>query len=121
VTFLLPAEARLWHLMPSADRRHSIEVARRFEAADPHPGREAMAAALLHDVGKARCDLGTFGRVAATVFGPRTQKFRLYHDHEQIGAEMLRDAGSADLTIALVDGTSVDVATLAALRTADEI
>ena len=38
--------------------------------------RDEMAAALLHDVGKVECGLGTFGRVAATVVGPRTQRFR---------------------------------------------
>ena len=35
------------------------------------PTRAVMAAALLHDVGKIECGLGTFGRVAATVVGPR--------------------------------------------------
>jgi hypothetical protein len=120
VTFLLPSERTLWHLMPNPDRRHSILVARRFES-DDHRDRDAMAAALLHDVGKSKCGLGTFGRVAATIVGPRTEKFRLYHDHEQIGADMLREAGSSDVTIALVAGASADTATLAALHAADDI
>ena len=54
--------------------------------AGPTATRAEMAGALLHDVGKIEAGLGTFGRVAATVVGPRTRRFRLYHDHEAIGA-----------------------------------
>ena len=57
------------------------------------PRRAEMAGALLHDVGKVQSGLGTWGRVAATVVGPRTRRFRQYHDHEQIGASMAAQAG----------------------------
>ena len=62
-----------------------------------------MAEHLLHDVGKIDCGLGTFGRVLATLVGDRgPASFRAYHDHEEIGAEMARRAGSDDATIALI-------------------
>lgn len=105
--------------MPVADRRHSIEVARRFVAARPAASRDEIAAALLHDVGKVASRLGTFGRVVATVVGPRTDRFRTYHDHEAIGARLATTAGSSALTIALIAGDGPpEVA--AALQAADD-
>ena len=53
-----------------------------------------MAGALLHDVGKFEADLGTFARVAATIVGPRGRRFRMYHDHEAIGARLAEAAGA---------------------------
>lgn len=118
-TVLGAGELALWASMPVADRRHSIEVARRLVAARPSAGRDEAAAALLHDVGKVRSGLGTFGRVVATVAGPRTRRFRQYHDHEAIGAEMAAHAGSSALTAALVGGGGpADAA--AALQAADD-
>ena len=118
---LTDGEARLWWQMQHQDRRHSIEVARRFVESVPSAGREAVAAALLHDVGKIRSRLGTGWRVVATVVGPRTERFRLYHDHERIGVELLVSAGSAPETLALIDGTSSDAPMAEALRRADDI
>ena len=100
---LLEAESQLWHRMSAADRRHSIAVARRFEGLGPW-SREEVAGALLHDVGKVDAGLGTMARVAATIVGPRTARFRRYHDHERIGAELLAVAGSSHVTIELVLG-----------------
>src|SRR5690606_15191729 len=79
---LLAGEVTLWRQMSNQDRRHSVKVARRFGVARPEVTRAEMAGALLHDVGKIRCDLGTFGRVVASVVGGRTERFRRYHDHE---------------------------------------
>lgn len=118
-TFLLPAETQLWRRMPVADRRHSIAVARRFEVLAGQPSREAMAAALLHDVGKSVSDLGTAMRVLATVVGPRGRRFTAYQQHEQIGADLLGAAGSAALTVSLVHGEGPP-ALAAALRAADD-
>lgn len=101
---LLPGEAQLWQQMSVQDRRHSLLVARRFEAAVGAPSREELAGALLHDVGKRASGLGTWMRVVATVVGPRTVRFRAYHDHEALGAHMAADAGSADVTLALIEG-----------------
>lgn len=99
---LLAHEVALWRQMGAVDRRHALVVARRFESVRTEASREEMAAALLHDVGKLASGLGTFGRVAATLAGPRSPRFRTYHDHERLGAEWLAAAGSAPETVALV-------------------
>lgn len=112
------SEVALWESMPSPDRRHSIEVARRFAARRPGATRAELAGALLHDVGKVSSGLGTFGRVAATVIGPRTDRFASYHDHEAIGAHMAREAGSDPVTVALIGGAGPAAADL---RRADDI
>ncbi len=72
-----------------------------------------MAGALLHDIGKLDSGLGTFGRVVATVVGPRTDRFRRYHDHERIGADLLAAAGSSAATLELVQGRGRAAAALA--------
>ncbi|MFK8023517.1 MAG: hypothetical protein AB8G26_06100 [Ilumatobacter sp.] len=99
---LLPAERSLWVQMSNQDRRHSVAVARRFRRRRPAATRPEIAGALLHDVGKIECGLGTFSRVIATLIGPRTERFRIYHDHEAIGARLVADAGSDPATIELV-------------------
>ena len=115
---LLPGEAELWQRLAVQDRRHSLLVARRFADRQPDHSRAEMAAAMLHDVGKVDCGLGTWRRVVATVVGPRTAAFRRYHDHERIGAELLAAAGSDAATIELVLGRG---RAAAALRAADDI
>jgi hypothetical protein len=99
---LLPGERRLWLQLSNQDRRHSAAVARRFIKCRPNATRAEIAGAILHDVGKIDCDLGTFGRVAATLVGPRTRAFASYHDHEAIGAAMVEAAGSDPATVDLV-------------------
>ena len=125
-SLLLTGEAELWKRMSNQDRRHSIEVARRYTAAAPknklgESPRDEMAAALLHDVGKLASALGTTARVIATITGPRTKRFALYHDHERIGADMLVAAGSSAVTVGLVDGTSDRRDAQKALRLADDV
>lgn len=110
---LSAGEWKCWSAMAVQDRRHSIEVARRFVALAPGAGRAAVAAALLHDVGKQVAGLGTLGRVVATIIGPRTRRLRLYHDHERIGAEMLAKVGSERVTIELVQGRGPTAGALA--------
>ena len=99
---LLAHELDLWRSMSNVDRRHAIEVARQCERLRGAGRREEMAAALLHDVGKVESGLGTLGRVAATIVGPRTRRFRAYHDHERIGSEWLAAGGSSPVTVDLV-------------------
>ena len=77
------------------------------------------AAALLHDVGKNISGLGFFLRVIATVVGPRGKRFTEYHNHESLGAELMRSVSDAR-TVALIGGTANDdVSRL--LQAADDI
>ena len=122
--WLLPGEQQLWRRMSGPDRRHAAGVARDTAAlleADggPGPGREVMASALLHDVGKVESGLGTFSRVAVTVAAIGLGRDRLtappgrgrrepavrarvrrYLTHDRIGADLLRSAGSDAFTVA---------------------
>lgn len=119
---LTESELALWLRFGLPDRRHTIVVARRFVERRPHAVRAEIAAALLHDVGKVDLDLGTIGRVAATIVGPRGERFRAYHDHERRGARVLEASGSDPLTVALVSGDdSAPPDVLAALRDADDV
>lgn len=98
-------EFALWNKMMAQDRRHSVMVGRRFVKHRPAALQTEIAGALLHDVGKSAAHLGTLARVLATLVGPRTSRFRQYHDHEMIGATMLRSIGSNELTISMVEGS----------------
>ncbi len=114
-TTLSEPEYALWRRMSGPDRRHSAQVGRDVERM---LGAEAtapvLAAALLHDVGKIDADLGTWGRVVATLSAKLagrdaaklwikstgfTRKVGLYLHHPEIGADMLELAGSDPLTI----------------------
>ena len=99
------AERTLWRRLSNVDRRHAIEVARRFASLRPEASRAEMAGAVLHDVGKLEAGLGTLGRVVATVVGPHTPRFRSYRDHEEIGADRLELGGADPITVALVRRT----------------
>jgi hypothetical protein len=101
---LSTGERSLWTRMSNQDRRHSALVGRRFIDRRPDAPRAAVAGAILHDVGKIECGLGTIARVVATIVGPRTHRFRAYHDHEEIGARLLAAAGSDPITVELVRG-----------------
>jgi hypothetical protein len=131
---LLPGEVEVWRRMSNPDRRHAIEVSRRFEAAVPDADRPTMAAALLHDCGKIDSGLGTYHRVAATIWIALVGRERAgrarggngrvarYARHEPIGVDLLAAVGSDSLTVALV-GRQPDAppATLAALAAADDL
>ena len=104
---LTQSELVLWNNMMVQDRRHSVMVGRRFVKYRPTASQSEIAGALLHDVGKSVARLGSFARVIATLVGPRTSRFRQYHDHEAIGATMLRSIGSDELTISMVEGSCV--------------
>ena len=93
-------EAALYAHMSAVDRSHALRSARCPALADD----AQRVAAALHDVGKIRAGLGTWARVGATVVGavlPGLLKGRWadYRDHPRLGAAMLRDAGSAELTV----------------------
>jgi response regulator RpfG family c-di-GMP phosphodiesterase len=117
---LTASEFTLWNQFGIADRRHSVEVAQRFAALLPEASREHRAGVLLHDIGKIQSNLSTLMRVCATVVGPRTKRFALYHQHEEIGITMLRHAEShADVIAVLNQTCNLEVA--AAFRSADNI
>ena len=117
---LTASEFNLWNQFSIADRRHSVEVTQRFAVLLPGASREQRAGVLLHDIGKIQSNLSTLMRVGATLVGPRTKRFRLYHQHEEIGVTMLRHAGShADVIAVLNQSCNAEVA--AAFRAADNI
>ena len=119
---LLPVEVPLWRRMPPQDRRHAVEVTRRFLALRPDATRAEVAGALLHDVGKVEAGLGTAGRVVATLVPATWARgwFAVYRAHEEIGAAWCRRAGSEPATIELVAGTGSGPAATA-LRAADDL
>lgn len=104
---LLPGEDALWVAMSGVDRRHAAGVARdvvaRLGAAATRP---VVAAALLHDSGKAVSGLGTLARVPATLVGMTRHhsavggRFGDYLRHDALGADRLAAAGSDPLTVA---------------------
>lgn len=123
---LAPREFELWSQMSLSDKKHSLTVHKRFLNLMPMAEPAAVRASLLHDVGKTKSNLGVFSRVVATIVGSKGKRFSQYHDHELIGAEMLRKIGSHETTCRLVGG-SLDENEgdlnkyFAALRSADEI
>ena len=100
----------MWDTLGSADRAESVAVGRRA-AHDLGPDAEQvwLAAALLHDVGKTECGLGTFGRVGATVVAAVVSYGRARHfpnrigqyvSHDDLGAARLESAGARPETVA---------------------
>lgn len=102
------------------DQRHSLVVLQRLNAILPNAGRDAQAAALLHDIGKTKSQLGVFSRVVATLVGPRTTRFLQYHQHENIGLALLQEFECSPETVGLLRGMG-DPTVLAALSAADNI
>lgn len=121
--WLSPQERTAFARMSGNDRRHSIGVARAVVAHIDRVGmaegdddaRWIVAAALTHDVGKSVAGLGTYGRVVATLSGwvgghemaaswadtrGFTRKVGLYLQYPELGADVLRMAGSDPRVVA---------------------
>jgi hypothetical protein len=121
--WLSEREAVAFRRMAPVDRRHAIGVARavvahldRLSLAEDDPeARWIVAAALLHDVGKSVAGLGTYGRAVATLSGwvgghdmaaswadtrGFTRKVGLYLQYPELGADLLRMAGSDERVVA---------------------
>lgn len=98
---LLPSEQELWDRFPIEDQRHSFVVMNRLKERMETVDDEQLRAALLHDIGKIVSPLSTTMRVIATFVGPRTAAFRAYHDHEELGLQLLEHR-SAEVTIRLL-------------------
>jgi hypothetical protein len=144
---LQPEELDLWSKLSRADRRESIAVARRTEAALAGTEYEGdprwSAAALLHDVGKLDARFGPVRRSVATilaaVLGRRVvegwvdksgflRRCALYTFHDQLGSDRLRMAGGrkeaqlwadAHHRPAIWDATGLPTAVVLALAAAD--
>ena len=112
-------ELTLWRSMQGRDQTHSLQVLSRFVILCPDATRVEKAAALLHDVGKTKSDLGWVLRIVATLVGSRGTRMAEYHAHERIGAQMLMPI-SDPRTIELVGG-DVDDCVSRCLREADDI
>ncbi len=104
---LSPAEADLFWRQQPIDQRHSYDVAQRVKAT-VGPNREAMVAALLHDVGKKRSNLGPIGRSLATVAYslrlPLPMRWRMYREHGRLGATELERVGASSLAVNFARG-----------------
>lgn len=127
VGVLAPRELVLFDRLSRADQEHHLRVARRL-VAQRQPEivpREWLAAALLHDVGKLVCGLGTWGRVWATLWPcgrAGDGRFARYHRHAAIGASMLRAVDSDPVTVALVgEWPDAPADGAAALHRADDV
>ncbi len=135
-------EVELWRRMWGPDRRHAVEVAREVERSLGHEATTpALAAALLHDVGKIESGLRTYGRVVATlsaaVAGKEaarvwvrgrgfTRRVGLYILHPKLGGDHLGMAESDPLVEAWArqhhlpeEEWSIDVELGRVLRAAD--
>jgi len=100
-------ELGCWERLGPADRTESVATGRALVAELDGAGEATdsrwVAAALLHDVGKAETTLGVIGRslatAAAAVAGPRRARafpgaFGRYVNHDELGAQRLRAAGA---------------------------
>jgi hypothetical protein len=119
-SLLTPPELDLWATLSPHDRSHSVQVARGVErrlAPTEHASDTRwLAAALLHDVGKARPVLSARERVMAAMaskaVGVATarrwasqatgakRRIGSYLIHGEIGAEMIRAAGGREAVAA---------------------
>jgi hypothetical protein len=106
---LRPEELACWERLGDADRTESVATARAAIAAlgagaDP----DWVAAALLHDVGKAETGLGAFGRSFATVVASCAGRRRAraftgaigrYVNHDELGSARLRETGARAVAV----------------------
>jgi hypothetical protein len=143
VTRVLPPDAaKLFHQMPSYDRRHAHRVVRALEQ-QGHSDPDLLAAALLHDVGKTVLPGGRlrlWHRVAVVLLAmwpgfleragedrPGSWRYPFYvqRRHAALGAEWAQRAGCSPATVELIrlhedpPGTAASAA-LEALLSADD-
>lgn len=134
---LLPDAAwPLFEAMPTADRRHALDVAGHLLAAG-QTDQDLLAAAMLHDAAKGH-RMRLWHRVSGVVLGavappalawlasPNERSWRypfhLYLHHAALSAEAAMRAGCSRRTADLIRGSTepADALARAALRRADE-
>ena len=114
---LAPPALNLFESLPTQDQRHGFDVALALLHRG-HRDTDLLAAALLHDAGKAGAGLTVFHRTAVVLLqagrpgwledlDEAAQKgwrrsFWVHQRHAEIGAELAREAGCSDLTIWLI-------------------
>lgn len=122
---LTPASLPLFHSMAAQDQRHALEVYRALCRAG-HTNPQLLAAALLHDAGKAAARLPAWQRAIIVLlerFAPRLlvrlsqgepqghalslpkgwrRPFIVHARHPEIGARWAEEAGCPPLTVALI-------------------
>jgi putative nucleotidyltransferase with HDIG domain len=140
---LTPEAQSLFRRQATQDQRHALAVYHTLQQAgheDPH----LLAAALLHDVGKAAARLSVIhrsiivllGRFAPALLARLSQgepgwwnrPFVVHARHAEVGARWAEEAGCSPLTIALIRrheeepaaGQTEEDRLLAALQTADD-
>jgi putative nucleotidyltransferase with HDIG domain len=140
---LSPAETSLFRQLPDSDQWHAYRVYRLL-AANGYTDKDLLAAALLHDVGKAQVTLSAWDRSLAVLgerFAPQKAEewgaaaetgwkrtFVIRKQHAEWGAQMAAQAGSSPLVIDLIrrhqdplpDGRSEADELLALLQWADD-
>jgi hypothetical protein len=141
---LTPASLALFHSMAPQDQRHGLDVYATLRQAG-HTNPDLLAAALLHDTGKAAARLPAWQRAIIVLlnrFAPRLlarlsrgepegwrRPFVVHARHPEVGARWAQEAGCSPLTVALVrrhqdhisDCQTEEDQLLTALQTADNM
>lgn len=112
LSVLPPAGRELFYRQAPQDQRHALEVCEALRSAG-YTNPDLLAAALLHDVGKAAAQLPPWMRgvlVLSEQLAPEAlseqlqdaEPFEAYVDHPEIGARWAEEAGCSALTVALI-------------------
>ncbi len=115
--YLSPPLQRLFDRLSMADQRHSLDVLYAL-CAKGYNDRDLLAAALLHDVGKAGVNLHLWQRVVIVLLqatwpalleqlawgDPASWRYAFYlqREHPKIGARLAKEAGASPLTVELI-------------------
>lgn len=101
-SWLPNSTGELFFSQPISDQRHGYHAAATVIGLG-QSSADVVAAAALHDIGKRHANLGTAGRVVASLFLklhlPLTSRFRVYRDHGLVAAEELARAGASRLVV----------------------
>ena len=98
-SILLPREKELFDQLSDFEKAHAVRVARHLETRNI----SLLKAALLHDIGKIAAHFSVIDKVLYVVLSPilprvihwsMFARFRRYHDHEEIGKQLLLEAGT---------------------------